>query len=112
MTSITFRVNLELLRDEAVGSKLNQRDVGMLHPDQHQTSPDNGRAETSNRKNTRSTWIPGQLVGENRPLKHGDTFTAYGERAIYIRDQYAVGWTPQGMQQLPPADRRFLEVVS
>lgn len=105
MYSLTFRVNLELLSAEQIGVLDGNRSVNMLHPDRHQSDQDNAVSEQANRKNTRSTWIPGQLVGENRALTHGDTFTAYGEKAVYIRDMYASGYATA-------ADRTFLEVVS
>jgi len=105
MYSLTFRVNLELLSSEQIGVLHGNRSVNMLHPDRHQGSQDNARVEQSNRKTTRDAWLPGQLVGENRLLKHGDTFTVYGEKAIYIRDMYASGYATA-------ADRVFLEVVS
>lgn len=106
MYSLTFRVNLELLSAEQIGVLDGNRSVNMLHPDRHQSDQDNALfTEGPNRKYTRSTWVPGQLVGENRALKHGDTFTAYGEKAIYIRNMYASGYATA-------ADRTFLEVVS
>jgi hypothetical protein len=102
MYSLTFRVNLELLSAETIGVLTNSREVNMLHPDRHQTSPDNGRAEQAVRASTRDAYLPGLLVGENRLLKHGDEFTLYGEKAIYAKQMYVDG----------PADRKFLEVVS
>jgi hypothetical protein len=98
----TFRVNLSLLGNEAFGPTTNSQNVGMLSPDQHQSSPDNGRVENSNRKYTLSTWLP-DLLRNNYKLKHGDTFEVSGMRALYIRNTYAVGYAP--------ADRAFLELV-
>lgn len=100
--SITFRVNLALLSSEDLGANTNSSSPAMLHPDQHQSSPDNGRFENANRVNTRSTWFPNQLLG-NRPLKHGDEFTVNGLKALYIRDNYAAGFAR--------SDMAFLEVV-
>jgi hypothetical protein len=104
MYSLTFRVNLELPSSEQIGTLQGNRSVNVLHPDMHQTSPDNGRIEKSNRASTRSTWLPCKLAGENRELKHGDTFTAYGEKAIYLRNMYVSGYCA--------CDRAFLEIVS
>jgi hypothetical protein len=101
--SFTFRVNLGITNSELVGPKTNSTDTGIFHPDASQSSPDQGRTEKSNRSSTRSTWLPGLLVGENRALKHGDTFTVTGLKSLYIRDLYAVGYAP--------ADRAYLEIV-
>jgi len=101
--SITFRVNLALSSSETIGPSTNSDNPSMLHPTQHQNSPDNGRVEESNLKNTRVTWLPSQLLN-NRQLKHGDEFTVSGLKALYIRDMYASGYAP--------SDRAFLEVIS
>ncbi len=100
--SFTFTVNLELLNEEQIGPNTNAISTGILHPSRHQDDQDNALVEKSNFKNTRSTWIPGKLAGENRVLKHGDTFTLTGQKALYIRDLYGIGFAP--------ADRAFLEV--
>lgn len=98
----TFRVNLSLLSNEAFGPITNSHNVGMLSPDQHQDSPDRGRVENANRKNTLSTWLP-DILRNNYKLKHGDEFTISGMRALYIRNTYCVGYAP--------SDRAFLELV-
>lgn len=101
--SITFRVNMSLLSNENFGAMTNSSNPSILHPDQHQNSPDRGRAESTYRANTRSAWLPSQIHG-NRQLKHGDEFTVNGMKAIYIRDNYAVGYAR--------GDMAFLEIVS
>ena len=92
--SITFTVDLSLKGAELIGPNTNSVSTSILHPDQYQLSSDNGRTEAGNRATSRSSWLPGQLVGENRKLKDGDTFTKTGLKAIYIRDLYAVGFAP------------------
>ncbi len=79
----TFRVNLETLNRQ-----------GHLIPDMYQSDPAQGKLEGDNQKFTRSTWIPGMLNGENRALKHGDEFTAYGNKAIYLKNTYTLGDDP------------------
>lgn len=101
--TITFQVNLSLKTTEAIGPNTNVISPTLLHPDQHQDSPDAGRVETSNRTSTLSTWLPGLLAGENAGLKDGDQFTLYGQKATYMRDNYAIGFAP--------AERAWLDVV-
>ena len=101
---ITFRVNLELLSTEAIGPLTNERNPSILHPTQHVESPDRGRTDKAYLKNTRVAYIPGLTAAVNRELRQGETFTAYGQQAIYIRDQFAVGYAP--------AERAVLEVVT
>lgn len=102
--TIVFEVDLELLSTEAIGPKTNLVNPHMLHPTTHQDSPDNGLVEKSNFKNTRSTWNPSFLSAENRALKHGDQFTEYGQKAIYLRDTYGQGYAPN--------DRACLKIIS
>jgi hypothetical protein len=99
--SFTFLVNLELLSTEQIGPSTNAINPAMLHPTRHQDDQDNAVVEKSNFRTTRSTWNPG-ILGLNRVLKHGDTFTVTGQKAIYLRDMYAVGFAP--------ADRAVLEI--
>lgn len=80
---ITFQVDL---------STLNQ--YTHLTPGQYQNSPDLGRTDTANTANTRVTYIPGLLVGENRELVHGQQFTLYGAKAHYYRQEIAKGNFP------------------
>ena len=99
--SFTFTVNLELMSTEQIGPDTNAINPGMLHPSRHQNDQDNARTEQSNFKNTRSTWKPGLII-DNRALKHGDTFTVTGQKGLYLRDMYGIGYAP--------ADRACLEV--
>lgn len=107
LPAITFEVDLSLLLSEARGPLTNSTSDSILHPDQFQHSPDHGREETNNRSHTRSTWIPGAIVGSNRVLKHGDQFILYGQQAIYIRKMYCS--SVYGGEATP--DRAILKVI-
>lgn len=109
MFSLSFTVNLDVTATEAIGPANTMTSI--LSPDMYQESADIGIAAKANRKNYRSTWLPGLTAAENLALKDGGTLTAYGERAIYLRDTYATGWTPAAGQSLPPSDRRFLVIA-
>ena len=102
--SFTFTVNLSLLPEEQIGPNTNAVSPRMLHPTRHQDDQDNAVFEESNFKNTRSTWVPGLLAGENRAVKHGEVFTVTGSKGIYLRDTYGIGFAP--------AERAVLEVVT
>lgn len=52
--------------------------------------PNTLRSEADNYQETRSTFIPNSLRN-NRALKHGDTFSATGLEAVYLRDNYTTG---------------------
>ncbi len=80
---ITFQVDL---------STVDQ--YSYLTPDQYQSSADLGRINTSNQANTRVTFIPGLMVGENRELTHGQQFTLKGAKAQYYRAEIAKGNLP------------------
>ncbi len=101
--AITFSVNLTPLSNEALGPSTNNADTAVLSPDSYQGA-DNGVVARSNRKNLVSTYLPSFLTSPNHALKHGDTFTEYGQKAVYLRDMYAVGYAP--------ADRAYLTVVT
>lgn len=112
--------NLELKTEEAVGPKTNSRNVKMLHPDMHQTSPDQGRVELTNRHHTVSTWLPTKNKN-NIALQHfgslSDTdangyrvFT--GAEGLYVKNQYARLVLVGGDPVVPvPEDRQYLNIV-
>ena len=102
--TIVFQVNLALLNNESIGPVTNSVTTGVLSPDQYQVSPDNGVVENANRKSTRSSWLPSLQMAPNVDLHDGDRFTEYGQRAVYLRDTYGIGYAP--------ADRAYLTVVS
>lgn len=72
-----FQVNLETVNRQ-----------GHLVPNQTQLEGNQTSAEADDQKNHRSTYIPGLLGGENRTFKHGETFTAYGQNALYLKKLY------------------------
>lgn len=102
--AISFLVNMSLPKTEIIGPSTNEKTTGMLHPDRHQTDQDQAVTDIDNRKNYNSTYFPTLTIFPNRILKHGDEFVEYGQKAVYLRDMYGVGYGP--------ADRAFLEVVS
>jgi hypothetical protein len=93
---ITFQVNLELNTHEVIGPITNPRNVAVLHPDRHVNLDlqDEARDSIAQREDHRSTWLPGLTAAENIALKNDGQFTAYGQRAIYLRDSYTVGDNP------------------
>lgn len=102
--AITFQVALTPFSTEAVGPKSNEYNPTILQPDQYQPSPDQGRTEFANRKNTRSTYLPSITGGDNYIKKDTNQFTLYGQEAIYMRKMYGIGYAP--------ADRAYLTIVS
>jgi len=93
---ITFRVNLELNSTELIGPKTNTsiESTGILHPDRHVNDQDEAVESIATRKDLRSTWIPGLSAANNREMKDGDTFTEYGQSAIYLKNRYTTGDNP------------------
>ena len=88
--AITFTVDLTPLMSETIGSVTHEVTVGIPVLD-----------STANAR--RSSWLPSITVSPNRVLRHGDSFTEYGQAAVYLRDMYAVGYAP--------ADRAYLTVT-
>ena len=107
--TITFEVKLDLNSTEAIGPNTNLVNPHMLHPSMHQDSPDLGRTQESNFKNTRSTWLSSLIPGGGiRQLKDGNQFTVSGQKAIYLRNQYVSGtWNNNN-----PPGGDLLEIVS
>jgi hypothetical protein len=58
-------------------------------------------AESVNIPKTFTSWIPGKLPGPNVAQKNlsGQTFTVYGEQAIYYKNTYANG-SPDDLLEL------------
>jgi hypothetical protein len=94
--TIVFQLNVARPATEAVGSKLNQRQVTVLHPDQHDSyhTADERAAIAAQHDVGKVAWIPGFLAAENIDQKNGYTFTAYGQKALYLKDTYASGDNP------------------
>ncbi len=85
----TFKMVIANPATENIGPNTNSRTVTMLPPDQFQTSPDVGRTARIARKNQFLAFIPGLLVGENLFHVNDDTFTVYGARGTYIKQNFA-----------------------
>jgi hypothetical protein len=100
MTTITFRVNLQLPSSEAIGP--DSINTAVLHPDRFSGDQDAAIESIANRATQRNGHLPSLLLG-NLKLSHGDEFTAVGLKAVYLRDMYAVGYAP--------ADRAYLEII-
>jgi hypothetical protein len=75
----TFRVNLETVNRQ-----------GHLVPNRTIVGSGESVAEADNQKTTRSTWLP-DLLNNNHPLKHGDTFDVSGIRAYKLKSLYVTG---------------------
>lgn len=90
----TFSVNLDLYTTEVVGSGGNMKTITVLHPDQHQSSPDLGRTQRAVRDLQRTTWFPGMLAAGNIEINDDGTITAYGQQAKYLLDTYTTGANP------------------
>lgn len=106
--AITFTADLTPASTIPFGPLTNSSTVGVLHPDQYQESPDQGRTEFSNRAATRSTFIPGLSAAENMVLQHEGTVTLYGLKAIYVRNNYCSNATSLGAAANPPAEQQLL----
>jgi hypothetical protein len=86
MKTITFKVNLE-----TIGR------TGFLQPNKTTISGNETVSEADNMRNTRSIFLPNLLrgniegIGPKGYLHHGDTFTATGYNAIYLKKTYVTG---------------------
>lgn len=74
--------------------------INYLHPDRHQTDQDRAIEAAPQHDTQKLTWIPGFLRGENIRKNNDDTFTAYGQKALYLKNNYTSG------------ANAFLEIVS
>lgn len=86
---ITFRVLMNRQSQEAIGPITNQKNVTMLHPDMHDNDADRGRLNSENHETQFRPYIPGFLRGSNIVRNDNGTFTAYGQQAVYLKQQYA-----------------------
>lgn len=89
--AITFRVKLTPFTSELHGPAANETAVHL-------------QAMDSNAENLVSTWMPSLNHLPNYVKKHGDEFTLYGQKAVYVRNMYGIGYAA--------ADRAILEIVS
>lgn len=82
---IVFSVNLETV--DANSTPL---------PSRTSLSGNETTTEAANIKNTRTIFLPGLIgnvegIGPTGYLKHGDTFTAKGQKAVYLKNTYVLG---------------------
>lgn len=86
---ITFRVLMNRRSQETVGPVTNARTGTVLHPDAYNSSPDSGRTNAAQHQNQFQPYIPGFLNGSNIVRNDDNTFTAYGQQAVYLKRTYA-----------------------
>ncbi len=91
---ITFTVNLDNAATEQMGPNTNAIHTAVLHPDMHDTSADRGTANKVQHKTQFTTLMPGFLCGENIVKNDDGTFTAYGQKATYLKNTYTTGRNP------------------
>ena len=92
--AITFTVNMKPATSIVVGPNTNEVTTGVQSVDQRASDPDRGRTEATNRLSTFAGYMPSLNVCPNRTLRHGDSFTEYGLKAVYLRDMYGIGYAP------------------
>lgn len=77
----TFRVNLQTLNR-----------YSWSHPYRATLAGNETSTEATNQVAARSTWLASMFPGaENIQQKDGYTFTAYGQKAQYLKDLYVTG---------------------
>lgn len=90
----TFRVKLDRPATQKVGPITNSRDVVMLHPDMHDSSPDRGRANAAQHTSQKLAFLPGLLAAGGIIRNDDETFTAYGAQAVHLKKTYVDGPEP------------------
>jgi hypothetical protein len=90
----TFRVNLGRQATERIGPNTNQSTAHVLHPDSYNQSPDYGRTLVDAHFTGNVSWLPGFLQGENIDINNNGTITAYGQKAVYLNQNYTSGDFP------------------
>ena len=99
---ITFRVNLTPNYLDYTGPSNNRTQLN-VSVDNYQSDQDTAASEYAARTSNRSAYLASLQVRPNVKLKHGDEFTEYGQKAVYLRNLYGIGYaTP---------DRAFLEII-
>jgi hypothetical protein len=93
MYTVVFSVNLERLTTEKVGPNTNQQTPTVLPPQAYCTvdTLTNAAADLTQQDTLRVSWLPGFLAGENVSHVDGYTFTAYGQKAAYLKSTYTSG---------------------
>lgn len=86
---ITFKIKLDRHSSEKIGPNTNSRNVNLLHPDMHDGSPDRGYINSLEHAKQSISWLSGFLAAENLNLGDDLKFTAYGQKATYLKKTYA-----------------------
>ena len=73
--------------------------IGILQPARYQTDQDLAVCQMNQFDNLLVTWLP-NIIRENMEQANGYTFTAYGQNATYLKQNYTSG------------DTNFLTIVS
>jgi hypothetical protein len=89
-----FQVNLDLNESEVFGPVTNQSTVRILHPDQHQTSPDLGRTQRVVRKLQNLSWFATMSAAGNLEVRDDGTLIAYGQNGTYLKNNFTSGSAP------------------
>lgn len=84
---VLYTANLSISMTETNGPLTNQRTTAVLHPDRHGGN-DFAIASVADRRNHRSTWLPGLLGGENIAAKHSDIRVVKGLKGHYVDVNY------------------------
>lgn len=91
---IVFALNLARNSNESVGPNTNFNTTGILHPVRHTEDQDAVPAALTQFNTLRSSFVPGFLAGENVVKNDDGTFTAYGQKAIYLKNLHTTGENP------------------
>lgn len=62
--------------------------ISYCHPDRHQSNQDTAISAADQHKSLISTFFPGLLNGDNVIDNNDGTITAYGLKAVYIKNEY------------------------
>ena len=112
--AIQFQVDLTLRATEQVGADAYPVNSAAVNGDVFPSDPTLAAIVNAVRQYNLVTWLPGLNGAGGREARHGDTFWAYGQEAIYLKYTYGIGVTPpagSGFNAIP-ADRQYLTVVS
>jgi hypothetical protein len=85
--TIVFKVNLSRLSEEKMGPCTNQNDVTLLPPDQYCNAGNVDAARTAT--TVRDAQKVALLSVSGLEFQNNDYATAYGQKAIYLRDNFS-----------------------
>ena len=109
--AITFQLVIGPPQAEQVGSNMNPWVAGMNNGDTFPDNPALAQKLNAYRANNVVSYIPGELRGETVEMKNGAQFTAYGQRATYLKFNYGIGVIRQDGTPVP-ANQQWLQIVS